>query len=306
KILQQLELHHGLPDKQRDVLINEFYKQKFPKPGQPIKLDIGKIIHSDVKYYGSEMTSQNNNEPNRKSDDSLKDFCLIQSSCPHGFIGNSCDLHMICKMCRDENSSELVLALHQDVRYEETNLKELCDTLDTSILLKVFENLLLERKIIFTSCQLSKLSACIEAIQSVLYPFSWPHAFIPVLPKTRWGIVEAPAPLICGVLSPTVVNDYKIENGIVIDLDTKQILLEVDEEEKILPCSVIKYWRKGLSIASSIKTTDNEQNVLLSDAFIRVFIMTCGHYKDYIANGIFDLYQSQSYAGHCSYQYLGK
>lgn len=58
----------------------------------------------------------------------------------------------------------------------------------------------------------SKLSACIEAIQSVLYPFSWPHAFIPVLPKTRWEIVEAPAPLICGVLSATVVNDYKIEN----------------------------------------------------------------------------------------------
>ncbi|KAI4462318.1 suppression of tumorigenicity 5 st5 [Holotrichia oblita] len=290
KILLELESHHGLPDKQRDALINEFYKQKFPKPGQSIKLDFSKIIHREVKYYGSETISQNNNEPNRKSDDLSSEFCLVQSACPHGFIKDSCnsDSSQVCESCRAEESSELILTLHQDVRYEETDLKELCDTLDSSILLKVFENLLLERKVIFTSCQLSKLSACIEAIQSVLYPFSWPHAFIPVLPKTRWEIVEAPAPLICGVLSSSVVNDFKIENGIVVDLDTKEILLEVDEEEKILPCSAIKYWRKGLSIANSIKTTDNEHNVLLSDAFIRVFIMTCGHYKDYISNGVFD------------------
>ncbi|KAI4462316.1 suppression of tumorigenicity 5 st5 [Holotrichia oblita] len=224
KILLELESHHGLPDKQRDALINEFYKQKFPKPGQSIKLDFSKIIHREVKYYGSETISQNNNEPNRKSDDLSSEFCLVQSACPHGFIKDSCnsDSSQVCESCRAEESSELILTLHQDVRYEETDLKELCDTLDSSILLKVFENLLLERK------------------------------------------------------------------GIVVDLDTKEILLEVDEEEKILPCSAIKYWRKGLSIANSIKTTDNEHNVLLSDAFIRVFIMTCGHYKDYISNGVFD------------------
>lgn len=155
RILQELESHHGLPDKQRDAVINEFYKLKFPKPGQSIKLDLGKIIHSDVKYYGTETTAQNNNEPkNRNSDESLKDFCLI--SCPHGVVNNSCNERDSTgwESCMTESSTELVLTLHQDTRYEETDLKELCDTLDVAILQKVFENLLLERKVIFTSSQL--------------------------------------------------------------------------------------------------------------------------------------------------------
>ena len=42
-------------------------------------------------------------------------------------------------------------------------------------------------------------------------------------------------------------------------------------------------------MASVIKTSDSEQNVLLSDAFMRVFITTCGHYKQFIPNSIFDV-----------------
>lgn len=102
RILRELESHHGLPDKQRDAVINEFYRQKFPKPGQSIKLDLSKIIHSEVKYYGTETTPQNNNEPQRKSDDSLNGFCLIPSACPHGFIKDVSDVDSskVCESCR--------------------------------------------------------------------------------------------------------------------------------------------------------------------------------------------------------------
>lgn len=58
----------------------------------------------------------------------------------------------------------------------------------------------------------SLLSSCIEALQSIVYPFSWPHTLVPVLPQTLWEIVEAPTPLICGVLSVAVKNEHKIEN----------------------------------------------------------------------------------------------
>lgn len=51
-------------------------------------------------------------------------------------------------------SSELILALHQDSRYEDTGLKELHSILNTSILQKVFASLLLERKVILVSCVL--------------------------------------------------------------------------------------------------------------------------------------------------------
>lgn len=51
-------------------------------------------------------------------------------------------------------SSELILALHQDSRYEENGLKELHSILSTTILQKVFASLLLERKVILVSCVL--------------------------------------------------------------------------------------------------------------------------------------------------------
>lgn len=50
--------------------------------------------------------------------------------------------------------TELILALHQDSRYEETGLKDLHCILNTNILQKVFASLLLERKVILVSCVL--------------------------------------------------------------------------------------------------------------------------------------------------------
>lgn len=50
--------------------------------------------------------------------------------------------------------NELILALHQDSRYEEAGLKDLHVTLSTNIIQKVFSSLLLERKVILVSCVL--------------------------------------------------------------------------------------------------------------------------------------------------------
>lgn len=46
----------------------------------------------------------------------------------------------------------------------------------------------------------SKLSACVDALQSILFPFVWQHTFIPVLPSNMLDICQAPTPYIIGVL----------------------------------------------------------------------------------------------------------
>ncbi|KAJ8941114.1 hypothetical protein NQ318_007696 [Aromia moschata] len=43
KILVELESRHGMKNKFRDELINQFYTQKFPKPGESIKIDLTNI-----------------------------------------------------------------------------------------------------------------------------------------------------------------------------------------------------------------------------------------------------------------------
>jgi DENN (AEX-3) domain/uDENN domain len=53
--------------------------------------------------------------------------------------------------------------------------------------LMVFSLALIERQIIFVSSQYSLLTSCAEAITSLLYPLSWTHAYIPILPRELLG-----------------------------------------------------------------------------------------------------------------------
>ena len=48
---------------------------------------------------------------------------------------------------------------------------------------------LIERQIVFISTQYSLLTLCAEAITSLLYPLTWTHAYIPILPKKLLGVL---------------------------------------------------------------------------------------------------------------------
>lgn len=67
------------------------------------------------------------------------------------------------------------------------------------------------------------------------------------------------------------------------------MLLEVGDESKILPSSLVKCWKEALSLAHSTPQQESARNVLFSDAFLRVFINSCGQYKDFITNGNFQV-----------------
>lgn len=159
-------------------------------------------------------------------------------------------------------------------------------------------------------------------MQSILYPFSWPHTLIPILPQSLWEIVEAPTPFLCGVLSVAVINMYKIENvsreykimldcktwaifqAFIVDLDEGGVLLEVGDEEKILPSALVKTWKNGLSHAKLVPESDTAHAVFLSDAYLRVFIHSCGHYKQYFVDGVFDVFFYLFGFPYISYDYV--
>jgi len=62
----------------------------------------------------------------------------------------------------------------------------------------IWKLLLLETKIVLHSSQLSLLTVAIEVITSLLYPFRWPHVYIPVLPLGLLGVMHAPMPFLIG------------------------------------------------------------------------------------------------------------
>ena len=82
------------------------------------------------------------------------------------------------------------------------NLTEYYSAVDAQNMMVVFASMLYERRIIFTSKRLSRLSACVQACNALIYPMIWQHIYIPVLPLPLMDYLLAPMPFLIGVPSP--------------------------------------------------------------------------------------------------------
>ena len=87
------------------------------------------------------------------------------------------------------------------------NLTEYFNAIDANNMIVIFANMLNERRIIMTSKKLSRLSACVQAANALIYPMHWQHIFIPVLPNHLLDYLSAPMPFLIGV--PSVIMNVR-------------------------------------------------------------------------------------------------
>lgn len=171
KVLLELEGKHGLPDKNRRGFIEELYNSSMPKPGSSLRTTKEKPeTLSNLLINNNEKENGGDREEGEKGLDVREYESLIMRS--------------------------------GDSRLEERDMSQLFDAVSNKVLIFLFGSLLLERKVVLLGGSLSKLSSCVEALQSLLYPFTWPHTFIPVLPDIEGlgEILEAPPPFVIGIL----------------------------------------------------------------------------------------------------------
>lgn len=83
--------------------------------------------------------------------------------------------------------------------YLQRNLTEYYNAVDIRNMMVIFASMLYERRIIFTSKKLSRLSACVQSANALLYPMNWQHIFIPVLPRSLIEYLLAPMPYLIGL-----------------------------------------------------------------------------------------------------------
>lgn len=181
KILKELESRHGISEKHRNDLLEAFYYNKFPQPGETVVIKLAesigcgrnKEVFSKIKEEDescNDSVNENHNDgktkekvnSNRNSlEDSIeRSFVIVndkgeyesltkrQKEITNGNIVNS-SINFL-DVC-DEN--EIVLNVHEDPIYENSDLKDLHE-LPQEILQKIFASLLLERKVILISCLL--------------------------------------------------------------------------------------------------------------------------------------------------------
>ncbi|KAL5009858.1 hypothetical protein ScPMuIL_012163 [Solemya velum] len=79
------------------------------------------------------------------------------------------------------------------------NLWELFRILNPEKLMLVFTSVLLEHQILLYSSDYQKLMLCAEAISILVFPFSWQHVYVPILPASLQHFLDAPVPYIMGL-----------------------------------------------------------------------------------------------------------
>uniref|UniRef100_A0ACB8F5M6 DENN domain-containing protein 2C n=1 Tax=Sphaerodactylus townsendi TaxID=933632 RepID=A0ACB8F5M6_9SAUR len=175
-----------------------------------------------------------------------------------------------------------------DSRLEHVDFECLFKCLSISHLIQVCASLLLERRVIFVADNLSTLSKCGHAVVATLYPFTWQHTYIPVLPDSMIDIVCSPTPFLIGILSCslTQLQDLPIEEVLIVDLCADKFLQQVSDENEILPhklqaalVQVLEERNEILHQEQNHTQGDVTLTSLVSEAFVRFFVEIVGHYS---------------------------
>ncbi|NXX79527.1 DEN2C protein, partial [Urocolius indicus] len=175
-----------------------------------------------------------------------------------------------------------------DSRLEHVDFECLFKCLSVSHMIRVFASLLLERRVIFVADNLSTLSKCGHAAVATLYPFTWQHTYIPVLPTSMIDIVCSPTPFLIGILSCSLpqLQDLPIEEVLIVDLCADKFLQELSDEDEILPhklqaalVQILEERSEILSHEQNDTQGDVPLNSLVSEAFVQFFVELVGHYS---------------------------
>jgi len=201
-----------------------------------------------------------------------------------------------------------------DSLLDHVNFEPLFHYLSPVNIIKTFAALLVERRVIFVSDRLRTLSTASQAFIAALYPLSWQHVFIPVLPESLLSFCCAPMPFIVGVLRSSMGELKKLsgaieEDVIVVDIDNNKFISKNADHELIPPeyvedlveilDDVSKSVREKYSLwdpanwgqKRKFKEFDLEKGQAkdIANAFIGFMVDILGEYRSYIGeDGSFD------------------
>lgn len=155
------------------------------------------------------------------------------------------------------------------------NVSEFYNALGIESMIQLFAALLSERRIVVTSKKLSRLSSIVVACNLFLFPMSWQHIFIPVLPLQLQDYLGAPMPFLIGV--PIAVWDRippeSLGQVVRVDADSNTVTSPFIEDVESIPTDVVNLLRKNLS-------RDKVLGDGLARAFLRALAQLMGHYQD--------------------------
>uniref|UniRef100_A0A8C5ECH5 UDENN domain-containing protein n=1 Tax=Gouania willdenowi TaxID=441366 RepID=A0A8C5ECH5_GOUWI len=178
-----------------------------------------------------------------------------------------------------ESGTEIIrLTRPLDSWLEHVNFAKLFGCLTDEEVLLVFAAAVLERRIIFIAEELGTLSQVIHAVAALLYPFTWQHTFISIVPKILIDVVMAPTPYLLGV-QKQLLDQLEIKHYVII-IDCI-LFFQIGDEDSILPSKLQSEILEALQ-SKRKASTEEELNRVVSEAFLLFFVKTVGHFSSYV------------------------
>eukprot|EP00124_Ichthyophonus_hoferi_P003956 Ihof_evm2s386 gene=Ihof_evmTU2s386 len=156
-------------------------------------------------------------------------------------------------------------------------LLSLYSTLTPNALLVVYAALLYERRILLTSDDLSRLTACSHGLALLLYPLYWQHIFVPVLPSHLIDYITAPMPYLVGVHRSQwkVIDSLPLEEVVVVDLDSGVVHNWTNDLESF-PVDVTA------ALIAQLKRSNTRLDDNLARIFLDLSLYLFGNYREFI------------------------
>ena len=147
--------------------------------------------------------------------------------------------------------------------------------------LALFAALVHERRVVVTSSRLEALSGAVQAANASLYPLSWQHIFLPVLPESFLDYLTAPMPFLVGVHASLVPEMKKLpcDDVFVLDLDDGSFTYF---ERISTPCRRARSRSCASDCFEKSKRSRGEDSQAVARVFRTFFSSTLGPYKAHI------------------------
>ncbi|CAH8834461.1 unnamed protein product [Trichobilharzia szidati] len=189
---------------------------------------------------------------------------------------------------RNTIKSSILLPDAQTQFFYDRHILEYYNTLSIGNWIVIFESLLLEKSVIFYSSRLQRVTSCLLASLSLLYPLIWPHLIYTLLPPDCIDYVGCPTPFVAGVhsclterMKPLLVPGVRL-----VDLD-HDIVYGTGDSGLSMP-SVLRHWlirrcnASHSAILRHIRSTENVAStaaLLLVRPYLELMAILLGGYR---------------------------
>eukprot|EP00035_Acanthoeca_spectabilis_P032185 m.17597 g.17597 ORF g.17597 m.17597 type:complete len:1163 (+) comp5204_c0_seq1:85-3573(+) len=165
--------------------------------------------------------------------------------------------------------------------------ERMCQLLGPNLMVKAFCAMLMERRIIVMSKDLGTVTRCIYTLNDLLYPLSWQHTFIPMMPYHVKEVVCAMMPYVIGIHSSlraevVALLEEDDDGFVLVDCDKQTVESPFHDEKRIN-----RAWLRALTTAAGTKPTSKarEASGTIATGFATLFVQSMGHIDKHLSEG---------------------